>query len=193
MDLLSLLLGGLTSSNSVKATSKKTGLSSQLTTKLLIAAIPLLIKYMAQNASKKDGAQSLVNALTQHQTTAKVPAQIKNADIVDGAKIIGHIFGNDQANVVTNLAQETGASTTEVNSLLSAIAPALLGSLATATSSANKKTAGQVNLADGLDFSDVMGILGGSGSNSMIGSLLGTSNKQNDSTQLLSALLSAMK
>ena len=193
MDLLSLLLGGLTSSNSVKATSKKTGLSSQLTTKLLIAAIPLLIKYMAQNASKKDGAQSLVNALTQHQTTAKVPAQIKNADIVDGAKIIGHIFGNDQANVVTNLAQETGASTTEVNSLLSAIAPALLGSLATATSSANKKTAGQGNLADGLDFSDGMGILGGSCSNSMIGSLLGTSNKQNDSTQLLSALLSAMK
>lgn len=193
MDLLSLLLGGLTSSNSVKATSKKTGLSSQLTSKLLIAAIPLLIKYMTQNASKKEGAQSLANALTQHQTTAKVPAQIKNADIVDGAKIIGHILGNDQSNVINNLAQQTGASTTEVNSLLSTIAPALLSSLATATNSANQKTSGKVDLSDGIDLSDVMGILGGSGSNSMLGSLLGTSNKKNDGTQLLSALLSAMK
>ena len=193
MDLLSLLLGGLTSSNSVKATSKKTGLSSQLTSKLLIAAIPLLIKYMTQNASKKEGAQSLANALTQHQTTAKVPAQIKNADIVDGAKIIGHILGNDQSNVINNLSQQTGASTTEVNSLLSTIAPALLSSLATATNSANQKTSGKVDLSDGIDLSDVMGILGGSGSNSMLGSLLGTSNKKNDGTQLLSALLSAMK
>ena len=193
MDLLSLLLGGLTSSNSVKATSKKTGLSSQLTSKLLIAAIPLLIKYMTQNASKKEGAQSLANALTQHQTTAKVPAQIKNADIVDGAKIIGHILGNDQSNVINNLSQQTGASTTEVNSLLNTIAPALLSSLATATNSANQKTSGKVDLSDGIDLSDVMGILGGSGSNSMLGSLLGTSNKKNDGTQLLSALLSAMK
>ena len=193
MNLLSLLLGGLTSSNSVKATAKKAGLSSQLTSKLLIAAIPLLIKYMTQNASKKDGALSLANALTQHQTSAKVPAQIKNADVVDGTKIINHILGKDQNNVVANLAQETGASTNEVNSVLSIIAPALLGSLAAATTSANKKMAGTVDLSDGIDLSDVMGILGGSGSNSMIGSLLGTANKQNDGTQLLSALLSAMK
>ena len=60
MNLLQLLLGTLVSQKTVNTVSKKTGANSNLTSKLLLVAIPLLIKYMTSNAKKKNGAQSLL-------------------------------------------------------------------------------------------------------------------------------------
>lgn len=195
MNLLQLLLGSLTSNDSVNSMSKKTGVSSKMTSKLLMMAIPLLISYMTKNASKKEGAQSLLGALTQHNSKETVANQVANADAVDGAKIIGHILGQDQNTVINNLAKESGASAAEVNTILSNIAPALLSSLSTATNSTAAKQTSGVNLADGIDLSDVMGLLGGvkqsssSAATSLLGSLLGgTSNKKNDVADLTNVL-----
>ncbi len=177
MDLLQLLLGTLTSKSSVKSVSKKTGVSSGLVTKLLIAAVPLLIKYMTQNASKKEGALSLLGALGQHKDTTATSQQIANADTEDGAKIISKILGGDEKQVVSSLAKETGVTKNQANSILSTIAPSVLSSLSAATTSASK-----VDLSDGLDLSDVMGLLSGasassqkkSSSSSLAGNLLGS-------------------
>ena len=177
MDLLQLLLGTLTSKSSVKSVSKKTGVSSSLVTKLLIAAVPLLIKYMTQNASKQGGAQSLLNALGQHKDTTATSKQLANADTDDGAKIISKILGNDEKQVVSSLAQDTGVTKNQASSILSTIAPSVLSSLSAATTSAAK-----VDLSDGLDLSDVMGLLSGvsststkkSSSSSLAGNLLGS-------------------
>ena len=65
---------------------------------------------------------------------------------------------------------QSGLSGKEVNSALDSIAPALLSSLNTATVSAKKK---KVDLSDGLDLSDVMGLLGGNSGGSLLGSLFG--------------------
>lgn len=207
MNLLQLLLGTLTSNDSVSSVSKKTGVSSKTTSKLLMLAIPLLISYMTKNASKKAGAQSLLGALTQHNSQETVSTQVANADAEDGAKIIAHILGQDQNTVLNNLANETNLSTAQVNSVLSNIAPALLNSLGTATNTTaakKKKTgsSGKVDLSDGLDLSDLMGLLGGTSSSSsntsanLLTSLLGggTSAKKkpaaaNDLTGLLGSLL----
>ena len=191
----------MTSNDSVNSVSKKTGVSSNLTSKLLVMAIPMLISYMTKNASKKDGAQSLLSALTQHNNKDTVSNQIANADTDDGAKIIGHILGKDQNAVVSNLAQQSGATTAEVNSILNSIAPALLSSLSTATTAtAAKPSSNKVDLSDGIDLSDIAGLLnGGSVSNSqnnaaagLLGSLLGmgtsSSAKKNDSDDLTALL-----
>ena len=195
MNLLQLLLGSLTSNDSVNSVSKKTGVSSKLTSKLLMMAIPLLISYMTKNASKKEGAQSLLGALTQHNSKETVASQLANADVVDGAKIIGHILGQDQNAVINSLAKESGATKEEVNSILSNIAPALLSSLSTATNTTAAKQTSGVNLADGIDLSDVMGLLGGGKQSStntanLLGSLLGggTSNKKDQTADLTSLL-----
>ena len=201
MNLLQLLLGSMTSNDSVNSVSKKTGVSSKLTSKLLMMAIPMLISYLTKNASKKDGAQSLLGALTQHNNKDTVSNQIANADVEDGAKIIGHILGTDQSTIVNNLAKESGATTAEVNSILSSIAPALLSSLSTATTAtAAKPAANKVDLSDGIDLSDIAGLLnGGNVSNTqnnpaagLLGSLLGGSSKKNDTldaADLLGTLL----
>ena len=119
----------MTSNDSINSVSKKTGVSNNGISKLLMMAVPLLITNLTKNASKKEGATSLLNALTQHTSTQTVSQQIKNGDSTDDAKIIGHILGKDQKSVISGLAKETGLSAKEVNAVLNSIAPALLNSL----------------------------------------------------------------
>ncbi|MBR3250437.1 MAG: DUF937 domain-containing protein, partial [Erysipelotrichaceae bacterium] len=91
MNLLQLLLGSFTTDDSLKQVEKKSGVSKETVIRILMVALPLLISYMTKNASKKDGAQSLLGALGQHTSSQTVSQQIKNGDSTDGAKIIGHI------------------------------------------------------------------------------------------------------
>ena len=95
MNLLSLLLGSMTEENSVGTIAGKTGLTSKQITKLLLIAIPILMKAMTNNASSQSGAASLLSALGQHSSKKSVADQMKEADEEDGAKIIGHILGKD--------------------------------------------------------------------------------------------------
>ena len=220
MNLLQLLLGSLASKESVESTSKKTGVKSNDVSKLLMIAIPLLISYMTRNAAKKEGATSLFNALNQHNNSQNLAQQVADADETDGGKIIAHILGKDQDNVVQSLAQASNLSSNQVSSVLSTIAPALLAGLATATftSSKKKKKADKVDLSDGIDLSDIAAILGSSSNSNQAADLLGTllnagakqetsplssilgavtgsaaSQKQADGSELLSILASLAK
>ena len=66
MNLLNVLLKVFLADAALKALSGKTGLSSSSLKKLLPLAIPLLLRYMTNNASSQSGALSLLGALTQH-------------------------------------------------------------------------------------------------------------------------------
>ena len=64
MDLLNLFTGAMTSQPTVNTLSEKTGASNAQIKKLLILALPLIIKAMTSNASSQNGASSLLSALT---------------------------------------------------------------------------------------------------------------------------------
>lgn len=171
MNLLQLLLSTMTSTSSVNSVSQKTGISSQLVKKLIVAAIPLLIKYMTKNASSASGAQSLLGALTQHTSNRTMTQQIDDADEEDGDKIITHILGDDKNTVIKELAAETGASNEQVTRGLASIAPAILSGLSAAASQAKPQQ------SNALDLSSLLGMFGGS------------TQQAASSTDLLSALL----
>jgi len=201
MNLLQLLTGTLTTNDSVDSVSKKTGVSNAAIKKLLFMAVPLLISYLTKNASKKEGAQSLLGALMQHTSTATVSQQIKNADSDDGAKIIAHILGKDQNTIVNSLASDANLTTAQVNSVLNNIAPAILNSLSTVNSAAMQKpAANKVDLSDGIDLSDIAGLLGGASVTNtqanpaagLIGSLLGGSSQQTQQAPAVSNLLGSL-
>ncbi len=160
MNLLGILLKAMLSEGALKALAKKTGLNSKQLKKILPLALPLLLKMLTKNASEKDGALSLLGALTQHTSKKTMAQQIEEADQDDGAKIIGHILGKDSQSSLLSLSSQSGLSQKEVSSVLSGIAPALLSGLSAATSSAGS-SAGKVDLSDGLDLSDVVAMLGG--------------------------------
>ena len=159
MNLLNVLLKSLMADRSLDSLSQKTGLGTSKLKKLLPLAIPLLLASMTKNASNREGATSLLSALTQHTNTKPVAQQISEADTTDGGKILAHILGGNSQTSLQSLAGQTGMSEQEVASALSGITPAMLSGLSAATASSSN--AGKVDLSDGLDLSDVMAMLNG--------------------------------
>ncbi|GEM_PF-406355 len=174
MNLLQMLLGTMTSTSSVNSLSQQTGSSKKSITKLLMLALPLLIKYLTKNASSQSGAQSLLGALLQHKSTRSMDAQIGEADQQDGERIVRHILGNDSDEVMRSLAKESDMDVSQVESILASIAPALMSGLSAAATQGNAKKDDRA----GFDLTDLMGMFGGSAQSSsdglgMIESLLG--------------------
>ncbi len=156
--------------DSVASLAKKTGGSKSQMTKLLVLALPLIIKALTKNASSQSGASSLLGALTQHNNTNTIASQIANANQQDGSAILGHIFGNNMSSVTNGLAQQTGLTGTQVNTGLSSLAPAVLSGLSAATN-ATSGNSGAVDLT------------------SLLNTFAGQQTQQNTTTSLLSSLM----
>ena len=161
MNLIEMLLGSMTSESSVNALAEKTGGSNKQMYALIIAAIPLLIKFLTKNAKKDEGANSLLGALGQHKSSETAAKQIKEADEEDGAKILAHILGKDQGKIVKELSRDTGLSTEQVLKALANLAPATMSGLSSAATTASKQKKSGVDLSDGLDLTDIMAMMGG--------------------------------
>ena len=194
MDLMSMLMGAMSSSDAIGALAGKTGASDDQISKLIKMALPALLKSLTKNASSADGAQSLASALAQHTNTRSMQDQIADADVADGEKIISHILGGNRQDVVSALAKESGMKEDQTIQALSAMAPALLSGLNAAATSGKKDDDG------GFDLSGIAGMFGASGAakpaglGSLLGSLLGGATSDDDNgAQLLSTLATLMK
>ncbi len=127
--------------------------------KLTELAIPTLLAGLGKNSSTDEGANSLLEALSQHenQDLSNLENALKNIDAKDGSKIIGHIFGADTKKVEDKLAKESGLNNNQVSGLLNQLAPLLMGTLG------QEKKAGSL---DAGSLSQVLLSLVGSGSKS---------------------------
>ena len=163
MNLLKVLTMVLTSGAALKALSSKTGLSQKQLKMIITIALPLLIGKLTSNAASKSGATSLLGALGQHKDKKTIDKQIEDVDEEDGAKILGHIFGDEKEKAMASVAKSAGVSTNDVSKVLGSISPSILSGLseATVTASKQKKSSG-FDLSDGFDMTDVMGLFGGS-------------------------------
>ena len=202
MNLLNLLLGSMTSEDTVNTLSQKTGASSKQVSMLITLALPLLIKYLTKNASSQSGAQSLLGALMQHTNKNSMADQVAQADEEDGKKILQHILGDRSTDVMNDLAGKTGLSGDQVSQLLGNLAPSMMSGL----SAAANKGSNQQSEDDGFDLSDLAGIFGVSKENqgggfsalSILKSLFGKDEKTEDTekddnlngTSLLKMLMS---
>ena len=165
--LLKLMQGGGVQTLAATAKADETKVSQVLTD-----ALPVLVGKMSDNASTKEGAESLNKALNEHKTGSviDVASFLENADGKDGKKILGHILGSDQEAATKALSKKSGLSSSKVSTILSLVAPLLLSQLGN-----NKKDDDASGLGGLLG-----GMLGGSSSNSsgglgasLLGSLLG--------------------
>ena len=186
MNLLGLLLAALTTKNSLAQIAKKTGLSEKKIKKLMMIAVPILLKYLTQNASSGAGAHSLLGALAQHTNKEDMTLQLKDADEKDGGKIIGRIFGKKQNEVTQNISAQSGLTQEQVNQILAIMAPALMSGVSEVSTdtAANQQTGAPAN-----PYSGIFGALLGSDANTQ-------AEEKNDAingTALLQALLNARK
>lgn len=180
MNLLELLGGSLTQKDSVDNIAKKSKSSNAQIIKLVGIFLPLVITYLTRNARKEEGAKSLANALGQHRSTNSLASQIADADMTDGGKILRHIFGSDEEQLTKNMARQTGMDQTQVLSALEAMLPGIMSGISASASKAGQTQKSGIDLSDGIDLGDIMGMLGGSSSSksssgleSLLGGLLG--------------------
>ena len=206
MNLLNIVTSALTSGPALEALAAKTGLSKKQLAAIIAVAVPILMKKLTSNASSNTGAASLLGALGDHKTSKPIEKQLGEADEADGAKIVGHILGDDKASAVQQVAQQAGASEAEVSQVLGNISPSILSSLQAATATASNQKQSGIDLSDGIDLNDVMGLMGiasgqsaggAGGIGDLLGSILGGAqqkpSKKEDGTDLINSLLGLMQ
>lgn len=174
---MSSMLGTIMSDDAVAGISKSTNVSEKSVQSILSAALPSLLSGAQQQSQNSDTAAGFAGALTQHAAsdTSNLSGFLGGIDLADGAKIVSHLLGASNANVVSQAAQQSGASTQQTASVLAAAAPLLMSLL-------GKETASQQSANNGLGVSDIMGsLLGNANVGSLLGGLLGGGAKPSSS------------
>ena len=142
MDLMKLA-GTLLSSDSLGGLSEATGSSDNDVSKVLVKALPALLSGANEQAKDKKTAKGFASALSDHakDDTGNLSKFLGNVDMEDGAKIITHLLGAGEDDVVEEVAEESGVDKADVLSILSAAAPLLLSLLGQQTEEEDKKEA----------------------------------------------------
>ena len=133
---LNALMGTLLSGDTIANMSQKTGASSQEVQNVLASALPALLSGAQAQANGSDTAESFVNALAQHaqDDTHDLSVFVQNIDMEDGAKIVGHLLGNQQTEITQTASQRAGLSSGSTGLILAAAAPLLMSLLGQQTS-----------------------------------------------------------
>ncbi len=96
-------------------------------------ALPMLIGALNRNASSPDGAQALTQALQQDHDGSILDGLIEKVSqkdtIKDGMAILGHVFGEKQGSVESNVSKGSGLDPQAVSTLLAILAPIVMGAL----------------------------------------------------------------
>jgi hypothetical protein len=176
MDGLLDLLDSPIGKQFISGVAGQTGQPENKTTDIMSMAMPLLLGAMKKNAATPEGAQGLMNALSSKHDGSILDdlgslfgGGVDQSVMDDGAGILGHVFGDKQANVENALSQRSGLDTDSIAKILKIAAPIVMGILA--------KQLAQKKVSDA------------SGMDSLLGSMLGGQPEQNQS--LLTTLLDA--
>lgn len=153
------LLNQLITKDTIAQLAKGTKADEGQVESLLTSALPVLMQNMANNASTKEGKDSLSKALSQHAAktnTTNVTTLLKQADTNDGEKILGHLLGGSKNDITDALAAKSGLSSKNTLMLLATLAPVLMGLVGSEKEKSAKKD-------DGLDLGDLISVMGGLG------------------------------
>ncbi len=129
MDLKTILSWLLTSDN-IDWLAKQVGIENKQAQSLIKAWLPILIWSLKKNTETSEGAQSLSDALDQHQEIPTNLTELVSGDkAMDAQKILGHILWQDKDKIQWQVAQQAWVSNDQSSQILGALAQAALGGL----------------------------------------------------------------
>jgi len=170
LDLLSSPMG----KQIISGVSGSTGQSESATGNLLSMAMPVLMGAMKKNVQTPEGAAGLMGALAGKHNGGILDnlgglfnGGVDESVQQEGAGILGHLLGGNQANVENALSQKSGMDSGAVGQVLKIAAPILMGVIGKQTQQA--------------------GVSDSNGMNALLGGMLGGQPKENQS--LISSLL----
>lgn len=152
MDILELLSGQLDSEKVLQQLSMTSGADSSQVQKVVQMGLPALLESLGRNSKTEQGASSLAKALDSHKDDKvdDIEDFLKNVNLDDGSKIIGHILGGNKQKVQRNLAKQTGVEDNQVSSIMNQLAPLLLGTLGKQKAINNVGSAGIESMISGI-------------------------------------------
>jgi hypothetical protein len=114
---------------------RQLGLSPEQAGGAVSAALPLLLGTLGRNAQQPGGAQSLYSALERDHAGLDMGSVLGSVlgGGGQGEQILGHVFGNREANAAQGLGAATGLAGSQAGSLLKMLAPIVLAYLAKRT------------------------------------------------------------
>jgi hypothetical protein len=127
LDMLQQRLG----SETVRQISSRIGADPGTTGNAIDAALPLLISALARNVGDSNRVQALARASDDHDGSIldDVPGFVSSASEKPGAGILGHVLGGRQQAVQNGLSQVTGLDAAKAGTLLTMLAPLVMGAL----------------------------------------------------------------
>ena len=135
VDMLTGALGG-----QLGNVSRQLGTDENTTKSAAEAAIPMILGALSRNASKGDGAASLLNALSKDHDGSVLdnPSAVLD-DPASGAGdgILRHVLGSRRPAVEAGISQSSGLDTGSAGQLLTMLAPMVMGALGKAQRQGN--------------------------------------------------------
>ena len=148
LEMLTEQLGG----NTVNDISKQLGVSQQQASGALASALPMLVGALAKNSASSDGASSLNRALEKDHDGSildNLSGFLGNAAAGPGDGILKHVLGDRRSSVESALGKTSGLGSQQMGSLLTMLAPIVMGAL------------GKTQREQGLDASGLSDLLAG--------------------------------
>lgn len=120
MDIFKLLNEQMNDRQTLDKLGGSVGAAPDQVQQLAQIGLPALLQALGRNAATSEGAASLASALDQHQDddVDDLDGFLNNVDREDGAKMLQHIFGGNNARVENKLAQKTGMEMNQVSGLM---------------------------------------------------------------------------
>ena len=131
MALLEMLQQRL-GTDTVSQISSRIGADPGTTGNAIDAALPLLISALARNTGNSEQAQSLERAVSKDHDGSvldDVPGFVSGASEKPGAGILRHVLGGRQQAVQNGISQVTGLEAGKAGTLLTMLAPLVMGAL----------------------------------------------------------------
>jgi len=121
-------LGG----TAARTIAQRFGISETAANTAVQIGVPLILTALARKTSQPQEAESLHQAVAQDHDGSifdNLMGYLQNPQAANGAGILGHVFGNQQPVVESNLAQATGMDQNSAAGVLETLAPLVMGSV----------------------------------------------------------------
>ncbi len=144
MDILEMLTSGLGGSGLLQQLGQKEDIGADKAEEIAELGIPAILEALKRNASTPEGASALSKALDDHgdDDVTDLSGFLTNVNKEDGSKMLDHILSGKKENVTSALAAKSGLDSSTVMSMLSMLAPLVIGAMAKKKKEDNLDTSG---------------------------------------------------
>ncbi|UJH91823.1 DUF937 domain-containing protein [Antarcticibacterium sp. 1MA-6-2] len=178
------LLGTQKGEEFIAKASEATSESKENVTGVLGMALPILLGSMKNNINSSEGEKSLDNALNSEKHGDDFLTNLSNGNssemTAEGNKILDHILGDNQGNIVSVISNTLGIEKSSVSKIIKMAAPLLMSILSSQKKKTNTASSGLKDLLNSVmgasgkfDNSLIETILNGKGDGNILNDVKG--------------------